>query len=496
MSDFQSSVVTHRIWQELSELPDFIAEALRVGTDGESPAIGRLGSVIAFIHARLAGTDPALILLPPLDAIADQLAEIKGQLKAFVATNNTAHLTNATRQAEAALTYLCQLPSPVSSEETGALVAAVNAYRKTMNEGLESARASLSELWALSRATKDDLEHLSQSFQSTQEALRIKANELTSTVEAQVKDFAAHIANEHARLTDVIGEFERQFTASQEARSQEHGEELRILNQQAVQIASEQQGQFSSAQESRGREFLEAQAARQTKFDGVVAEYVKGLADHNAQFTLERDMISRRLQEHVKQLETDYENKASAQLAIIEDHRTNVEKLVGVIGNLGVTSGYQTAANHARYSMWFWQFITVAAIIGLIAFGWHTLPMLEDKNGAFHWGVFAGRVFLALAFGVLAAYAGSQADKLFVVEGRNRKLALELEAVGPYLTLLPEEEQSKFRIALGERVFGREDLDAKHIAKSPATLMDVLATKQGIQLVQLIADATKKEQQK
>lgn len=42
-------------------------------------------------------------------------------------------------------------------------------------------------------------------------------------------------------------------------------------------------------------------------------------------------------------------------------------------------------------------------------------------------------------------------------ERRNRKLALELEAIGPYLAPLPEERQLEFRLALGDRTFGRED---------------------------------------
>src|ERR1700679_3373915 len=93
--------------------------------------------------------------------------------------------------------------------------------------------------------------------------------------------------------------------------------------------------------------------------------------------------------------------------------------------SLGVTSGYLKAANQAKYAMWFWPFLTVTALVMLSWLAYHTLGLLEDGKGQFNWGGFAGRVLLLTSLGVIAAYSGSQADKLFGDERRNRKLALE-----------------------------------------------------------------------
>jgi hypothetical protein len=76
---------------------------------------------------------------------------------------------------------------------------------------------------------------------------------------------------------------------------------------------------------------------------------------------------------------------------------------------------------------------------------------------------------------VLAAYAAFQADKFFEIERRNRKVALELEAIGPYLAPLPQEMQDKFRIDIGDRSFGREELGiGSRATKSPASVIDVV----------------------
>jgi hypothetical protein len=53
-------------------------------------------------------------------------------------------------------------------------------------------------------------------------------------------------------------------------------------------------------------------------------------------------------QEQLKALNENYEKAAKNTLQLVDNHRKDVEELVGVIGNLGVTSGYQKTANTAR----------------------------------------------------------------------------------------------------------------------------------------------------
>jgi len=163
---------------------------------------------------------------------------------------------------------------------------------------------------------------------------------------------------------------------------------------------------------------------------------------------------------------------AKAILDVIEARRIDVEKLVGVIGTLGVTSGYQKVAESARRSMWLWQGLTLlgfAIVIGFAIFAF--LPAIQ---GEFSWERFAGRVVLTVTVGLFAAYSAAQADRYMESERRNRKLALELEAVGPYLAPLPEDRQQEFRLALGDRTFGREEPGFGRRDKSPATVIDLL----------------------
>jgi hypothetical protein len=77
----------------------------------------------------------------------------------------------------------------------------------------------------------------------------------------------------------------------------------------------------------------------------------------------------------------------------------------------------------------------------------------------------------------LAAYAAAQADKQMSIETKNRRLELELAAIGPYLAPLPEPDQHAFRLALGNRTFGVESLSDKPTSvdqSSPASAIEAI----------------------
>jgi hypothetical protein len=220
-------------------------------------------------------------------------------------------------------------------------------------------------------------------------------------------------------------------------------------------------------------------------------EYGKKLAEQDSEFAKDRIAFVSVSEGNLASLTSEYDVKAAKVLEEIKEKQKYVEKLVGVIGNLGVTSGYLRAANQARYGMWGWQAATLASLITLSVLAYKTLGLLEDVHGQFNWEGFAGRVLLLASLGVIAAYSGFQADKLFVEEKGSRKLALELEAIGPYLAPLPLEEQHKFRVQIGERSFGRE-VDVHEHHKSPTSVMDLMKSKPSREMLALIIEAFSK----
>lgn len=424
MSQWLHMVRGHAVWPSLEALGQ--ALDLAVGREDVPPdaldTIQRVRTVLAFSGRRLAGVDPALLLPSSLDNINNAVQAAASECQAFASNGNTGHLDNANNHASTILSHLTTVLALSTPEELTGLSEAAASYRTAMERSAEAGKTAVTEL------------------KSSAEQVKVRLDELSS-----------EMAAERSRLTTLTSDFQSQFSSAQDTRARE----------------------FSDQQATRLKEFSDGQSSRQAKFDETLAASVQRLNEQDAEFTRQREAAKKQADADLEKLDAEFRTQATAILDQIESHKRDVEKLVGVIGNLGVTSGYLTTANYARRQTIIWQCVTVLAFVGLIGFAF--FAFLPALNNDFSWERFAGRVVLSLAVGAFAAYAAAQADRYMETERRNRKAALELEAIGPFLAPLPEDKQQQFRLELGARTFGREERPlGRRGDKSPATLVDVL----------------------
>lgn len=412
MAQWSDRLASHPLFNHLQTLGPAIDNALvRKNLDLQAAeGLSRLKSVLTFAGRKLAGADAFILQFGVVDNLDSQFQSIINEVQQFTANGNIGHLTNANASADAALSYLAQLNVPQTTEDFHAVKEAAEAYRKGLGTILSEAKKSSNKVGA------------------ELEALSAKASELSTAIDS-----------EKSRLATVSTEAQKKFLADQETRT---------------------------------KEFTASQKDQQAQSTALLTEYSQKLTTQDVEFTKQREEIARFHQDKLEALKDEFEVAATKLRDEINERKQEVEKLVGVIGNLGVTSGYQKAANEAKYTVWIWQFITVTAIIGLISVA--VKAFLPAISGEFSWGSFAGRVFISLTFGVLAAYAASQADKYQKIERQSRRLALELEAMGPFIAPLPLDKQQEFRLSIGDRSFGHGDSVGGFDTKSPATLIDVI----------------------
>jgi len=475
VSEWTSRILDHRVWDLMKKLGPIIDEAEQIEEVDPTALEGleRLRAVLAFCGKRLGGTDPATTSPAPLDAIAGSLESAKTEVEAFVKDHNAAHLTNANSMVDSVLIQPAQVPAAATPEDLVGLIQAINSHREVLER---QARSS-------SDARKK--------AESEIKELRSTLETFTSQSQATIANLQVQLEAERSKISTQASEQQKLFADAQEGRSNTYNETLRKVQENLSQALTEHQRQFSEAQENRNREFTAAQTESQKRFGDLVADYAKRLADQDAEFTKQRDASISDSKKRLEELHKEYANEAESVLKKVNARREEVEKLVGVIGNLGVTSGYQTTANSARTSMWVWQGVAVVALGLVIWFAYRAF--LPTMQGDFKWGSFATRVFLTITVGVLAAYAVSQADRFFHMEKHNRKLALELAAIDPFIALLPQEEQFKFKLEIGRRTFAQEEpASLTKGDKSPATAIDVLTSKEGQQLLQLFLDTAQK----
>jgi hypothetical protein len=459
MGQWEDRILSHGVWQSMETLGPAIDKAL--AREDIEPStlenLERVRTVLAFAGKRLAGANPQLIDPRALDTIDNSLKTALSEILAFVDNGNVTLIANANSQADAILANLPAINYPFVADDWKVLSDAGKEYRKNLEQYLkrvnETRSKTLSDLEELRKTASD----LQSQFSKEQESRNQEFTKRVDSALAQIQADSSSVQQKLAELSTEIGNERTRLTS----------------------LTSEFQGQFSTAQETRSKEYADAQTSRQDKFGNLIADYTQRLAEQNTAFSKQRDEAFQKYKDDVAELVSQYEESAKKTLDSIEGHKKQVEKLVGVIGNLGVTSGYLTTANYARKMTGIWQVATVAGLIVFIIFAFFAfLPSLTP--GVFHWESFAGRVVLSLAVGVFAAYARSQGDKYFEIERRNRKLALELEAIGPYIASLPQEKQEEFRLKIGELSFGRNE---ELFDKSPATLVDVVGSEDFRKLV-------------
>lgn len=476
----------HLIWTALSDFGPILDQAQT--QDGLDPQtleeLARLQSVLAYTGKRLAGADPYLFPSTILDSVSTAFSTAATHIRNFISNRNASHVTAANVEADKALVALSQLSVQVTTEDFVAAKEAAEHYRLSFTKIFSDIQAGASQ-------THNDL----ISFKSRMAEL--------SSQEAAVKEQLSALTSEHQKQFDIAqktqleewtklaGELKAQF----ETLKSEYVKALSEEHEHLASIVNQHQTEFDAGQLARSAEWETTTKERQSDFAALISKHSDALEAKEVEFTTAKTEIEKLHATHLESMRKEFAESAAKIRDEMLDLKSQADVLVGIIGDRGVTSGHQKAAEQARDDAKFWQNITVASMVTLIVLA--VLIFLPQLAGSFSWENFAGRVFITLTVGVLAAYAGNQADKYQKIERYSRNLALELQAIGPYIAPLPEDKQHEFRLMIGDRTFGREGGSAhKYDEKSPTSVADVIAKSKDLSgfasdIIKSTADAMK-----
>jgi hypothetical protein len=411
-NQFVEYVSSHGIWGALNELGPVLDEVYKISEKNEKTldVLNRIKYVLTFIGNKISGIDPYIIPKVHLDDIKDAINEILREAKAYTSDKNQNRIGLIGTSIDKALTSLARINVNVSTEDF------INSKKSA-----EEYRDFVSNL----------------------------INNMSDSNNRQIEQFADLKKNIEELKYNVISEKDN-----------------------LSKLVADQASLFAAAQESRSTEYIKADRERNDKYDEVYKKHSDMLQEVEKELSKEIRSYEEGYEKELSKLISNYNKSADIILQGVMARKEEVEKLVGVIGNLGVTSGYQVAANNAHNEVDKWQRITVISMVGLVVVA--CAIFLPSIKGEFSWSGFAGRVFISLTFGLLAGYAASQADKYQKIEQKNRKLALELEAIRPFIAPLPEQQQQEFILAIGNKSFGQlDDQKSEHHEKSPTNMMDL-----------------------
>lgn len=282
-------------------------------------------------------------------------------------------------------------------------------------------------------------DHISQ--QLTQVAV-LRATEAYSQpapeiydLEGQFDQITAALVEKKSKSEGKLAELERKIDSNVGA-LRELTDKLEKLKSEADQRISEWQQQFSQSQESRNQQFTEwlQDADREAK------ERISGIVDASAnEIEIKRKEASSELDELIR-------DSAERHKQIRELHQLAAED--------SVAGGYVSNANDEGRAAVRWRRGSIGFI--LTAAAWLIYGFFTRAD-SFSWETALLTLPVTAVLLAGAAYCAQQSTRHRTVEERNRRFALEMSAIDPYLQSLPEEDQREIKKQLTSRFFGNAE---------------------------------------
>jgi hypothetical protein len=404
-----TTLAEHSAFPLLDQCAEECAAALKLEIgEPATHTLARALLVVNIARAKFKSTDTVLAPARAVEIASNAITTMRDHLVAFRSNSDTTLLTAVDQASNDILSNIPTFHDSASPEELRTLSPAMTTFRSTFESSVASVRA---------RAKQVEKE--------------------MATVGEGLASLSAQVSEERQRLSSTISEFQAQFSAAQEGR----------LN--AFSTSMDQQVE---------------------KLRALQDEYARKLLDHEGEMSASAKELAEAGTERMNASIKARADEADQMLEKINQSKRDVEALVGVIGNLGVTSGYVTVANSARNSKRLWQITAVLSLIALIGFELWTFVVAAPATEGFTLAYVASRVAIGLSVGLLAAYAATMAERSASAERKNRRLELELQAIDPFLERLPSDKRDEFRLKIGDRCFGQTDIDGASGSKISATM--------------------------
>jgi D-ribose pyranose/furanose isomerase RbsD len=148
-----------------------------------------------------------------------------------------------------------------------------------------------------------------------------------------------------------------------------------------------------------------------------------------------------------------FDTEASNIISNLEQKLAEANKIVNIVGNVGVTGNYQKIANQHNKSANFFRWVALGFMI--VMSGLLIYSIIELSNSDFNLYKSLVRILAAAVLTYPAIYAARESTRHRALETQNRNIELELASIGPFIELLPEDKKQSIKEGLVEKYFGK-----------------------------------------
>jgi hypothetical protein len=191
----------------------------------------------------------------------------------------------------------------------------------------------------------------------------------------------------------------------------------------------------------------------QTQFDNANTAFTKLVSDDRILFRTEIDTDREKIKNDTDGIIKDLERKLK-----------DANKLVNVIGNVGVTGNYQIIANEHKITADNWR--KIATVFMCILSGLLIFSIWKIGDVDYDWHKAIIRIIASAILIYPATYASRESGKHRKLENLNRKLELELSSISPFIEILEDSKKQEIKAKLVEKYFGNNNYNEDDIEKN------------------------------
>lgn len=405
MSRWTDQFEAHAIHETLRQVREWASVEIEDIDSKHEAEKRRLIKVLDSIKATLEGIDPEFFPDSELTHLSNDLRHqhFWNELNSYSTDGNSQHLVVANDHLNSQVPRVYQLAGMSTKPES----------RKAI-KGIEAAYDKFCE--SIERTSNDFDNKVSQ--QSTQ----------VSAIENKLPEISDELDKLRGEIEGQLSTWLTEFTEAQTSRSQD----------------------YSTTQIDRGKEFDEA--LREMKA-GAELDRNETKMKHDTAFKKALDAF-------ITNVESKNEDIKQKHQSILDIHELVVTD--------GVAGGYKKNADDEQRAANTWRWISMGwyslVLLWVVFKGWLGFGIAD--SGSLDWPVIVTTISVTAVAVVAAQFASRQSRIHRINEQRMRWFSLEVKAIDPFISSLPEEMQQGLKRQLSERLFGQDRVADDKAGKS------------------------------
>ncbi|MDH4203885.1 MAG: hypothetical protein OEV87_13470 [Phycisphaerae bacterium] len=220
------------------------------------------------------------------------------------------------------------------------------------------------------------------------------------------------------------------------------------------QMLTQHNETFSKAQQERAILFTNTEQDRQTKYGESQEKRKQFFTEITDEFKETANNVIKEHQGQLKNIEIDGQSKSDEIIDSINSQLDKAVEIVGTIVKTTMSGNYLISANREYRNAWLMRGVAILAFLGMGGMVIWAVGSMNIGPTGIDWSTFAFRLSLGTAFLIPGFYCAKESSRHWIAERQNRRIALELAALDPFLVKLDEAKQKEIIEKKADEYFG------------------------------------------